>query len=548
MVNPNGSPDRKAEKAEGMDPSAFDGMSNDEIREFAEELKTGKYDGMSSGEEMIAAYKNKKNKSESGGTSAELKKDAEKRGKNQKRGGTTIAAALLAGTLLTNYGGKIANSFINNEKSQPTPEPTQDTSGVTAEESTASYYGESNPYEITIGSEERDDFGLGEYTGNEKLNSVLNQSGKQFYLPGEYNYKKSEKVTPNAVANPKEIYKFMGVDPNNPSIEDKADAIKYTTYSQGFVSSGIATFFARAGNAPEGFTKDYDANQDHVYEMEKGGEERLAHEAWLKDVFENSTFKETTINNSELHLYGNEKDIREDGNIRGIIAKGDTKQRNVIEQVYTNPEDGSEMTFFWQEECHNLFPRVIHKTKEGKTTTVTLIPETSTTTTTNPGPAPGPKPTPRPTPEITPTPEYDDTKNSEAIGQNMQTHEETNNYVAPTGPGEVEARPDTSTNSYEDEQQYQIGTTEQAWSAPSESAYYETVGEVIENADQTLADHTNYTPEQVQEKVVEQQNQSIQTQSNNNEITSSPISGTSEDEKKAEASDWYNNLINGGGQ
>ena len=388
MVNPNGSPDRKAENAEQRYADALKGLSDEQLDKVLNAFKKQNTEPHNSAEAQA----------EHEAASAELKENAKTHEKNQKRGGKTIAAALLAGTLLTNFGGKIANSFINNEKSQPTPEPIQDTSGVTTEESTASYYGESNPYEITIGSEERDDFGLGEYTGNEKLNSVLNQSGKQFYLPGEYNYKKSEKVTPNAVANPKEIYKFMGVDPNNPSIEDKADAIKYTTYSQGFVSSGIATLFARAGNAPEGFTKDYNANQDHVYEMEKGGEERLAHEAWLKDVFENSTFKETTINNSDLHLYGNEKDIREDGNVRGVIAKGDTKQRDVIEQVYVNPKDGSEMTFYWQEECHNLHMVAKYKTKEGKIVTVTLIPETSTTTTTNPGPTPGPKPNPGPNP------------------------------------------------------------------------------------------------------------------------------------------------------
>jgi hypothetical protein len=312
------------------------------------------------------------------------------------------------------------------------------------------------------------------------------------------------------------------------------------------VSSGIATLFARAGNAPEGFTKDYNANQDHVYEMEKGGEERLAHEAWLKDVFENSTFKETTINNSDMHLYGNEKDIREDGNVRGVIAKGDTKQRDVIEQVYVNPKDGSEMTFYWQEKCHNLHMVAKYKTKEGKIVTVTLIPETSTTTTTNPGPTPGPKPTPGPNPG--PTPEYDDSKNSEAIEQNMQTHEETNNYVAPTGPGEVETRPDTSTNSYEDEQQYQIGTTEQAWSAPSESAYYETVGDVIGNADQTLADHTNYTPEQVSENNAAAQAQAAQEAANREAEQIKAEAESNKDMSDSEAADWYNNLINGGGQ
>jgi hypothetical protein len=75
------------------------------------------------------------------------------------------------------------------------------------------------------------------------------------------------------------------------------------------------------------------------------------------------------------------------------------------------------MTFYWQEECHNLHMVAKYKTKEGKIVTVTLIPETSTTTTTNPGPTPGPKPTPVPTPETIQQKSYE---NMERIDNNIQ--------------------------------------------------------------------------------------------------------------------------------
>ena len=261
----------------------------------------------------------------------------------------------------------------------------------------SSFYGESNPNEITINSEDRNEFGLEKYTSNEKLNSVLNQTGKQFYLPGLYNYEKDKKITPNAVANPKEIYKYMGVaDSENPTIEESEDALKYVSYGQGFVSSGIATIFAGADKAPEGFTNNYDKNQEHVYSMEKGGEERLAHEEWVSQVFENSTFKRKQDTFSARHMYGNENKTGDNGEVLGVMTNGDSKLRNVIEQTWTDPETGDEITWEWQEECFNLGQTAKIKKKDGTVYYVTISekPNTPITTTETPPGDNNPAPTP----------------------------------------------------------------------------------------------------------------------------------------------------------
>lgn len=524
-------PQNTGENGKSIPKSAYEQV-------FFEQLRSGvEYDESKLSDEQLEAYKAAKKSYEK--TKAINKERKQEHDKKLFKKITAGALVAMIGT-----GIKVAkDSGVFNGIRLNSPEPVTDVSAegneATTEDTESTwFYGGSNPYEITIGSEARNEFGLEEYTNNEKLNSVLNQTGEQFYLPGMYSYKKENKVTPNAVANPKAIYEYMGVaNPEKPTLEETIDAIKYVNYGQGFVSSGVATIFAGAGLAPEGFTTNYDKNQEHVYSMEKGGEERLAHEEWIEQVFENSTFKRAQTTFSKLHMYGNEKKTGKDGEVLGNMTNGDSKLRDVIEQTYTDPKTGVEITVEWQEECFNLGQTAKIKKKDGTVYYVTVPdkPDTPTTITETPPEDPvNPPAKPPVNPPVNPP--SSDAKSAEAIENNMQTGPETNNYVTPTGPGNIESRPDTSSNSYQNEVNYQQETAEQTYSAPSESEQYDTIGDAIWSADQTYSDHVTYTEPIDLQALTEQQAA---------DDAAEAIKQEAEEKSKisdSDAADWFNSL------
>lgn len=144
------------------------------------------------------------------------------------------------------------------------------------------------------------------------------------------------------------------------------------------------------------------------------------------------------------------------------------------------------------------------------------------------------------------TPKEDDSKNAEAIKRNMQTGDETSNRVEPRDSGELTERPDTSQDSYQAEQDYQSQTVAEARGQNSESANGGTVGDIIDQADQTYADHQNYTPEQQAESQQQAQAQAAQNAANQAAAQAQAQAGQNAGMSDAEAAEWFAELFNGG--
>lgn len=149
------------------------------------------------------------------------------------------------------------------------------------------------------------------------------------------------------------------------------------------------------------------------------------------------------------------------------------------------------------------------------------------------------------TPDPTKPTEPNDSKNAEAIKKNMQTGSETSNVVEPAEAGKLTEQPDTSHDSYKEEQYYQEKTVSEARSQESESRNGGTVGEVINNADQTYSNHEAYTPAQQEERAAEAQGARDQEVADAKAVDSQPYEQMDDSAAQQYAAEWFNTLQNG---
>ena len=147
MVNPNGSPDRKAENAEGIYADMFKGKSTEEILAMGEKI-----------ESKLVNVNTEQNSSNRGIIAESGKNNAESSILNSKLGKVALTAILAAGIGLGATADRKANSESEAANKEKILEVSDD-NVATAEESPVSnfdagvFYGDSNPYEVTIGSE-----------------------------------------------------------------------------------------------------------------------------------------------------------------------------------------------------------------------------------------------------------------------------------------------------------------------------------------------------------------------------------------------------------
>ena len=115
------------------------------------------------------------------------------------------------------------------------------------------------------------------------------------------------------------------------------------------------------------------------------------------------------------------------------------------------------------------------------------------------------------------------------------------------GPGELSERPDTSRDSYQDELNYAQQQREEARNTQSESERGGTVGDIIDNADTTYADHGNYTEDQRKAQEQEADAQITQEEADaaadQMKAEADQNAGMSDDE----AAEWFNSTISQGG-
>lgn len=165
----------------------------------------------------------------------------------------------------------------------------------------------------------------------------------------------------------------------------------------------------------------------------------------------------------------------------------------------------------------------------------------SETPTEAPSETPTEAPSENPTEPEQPT-EPDDSKNADAIRKNMDH----NGRVKPMGSGELSDRPDTSQNSYQAELDYTAQLKDNARKADSESKYGETVGDIINNSDQTFANHGNFTEDQIQAKAQQAEAKASQAAADAKAKQMEFEVKQFESLDDAGAADWFNSTINNG--
>ncbi len=167
-------------------------------------------------------------------------------------------------------------------------------------------------------------------------------------------------------------------------------------------------------------------------------------------------------------------------------------------------------------------------------------PQTEVPTEPNPEIPTRPEVPTEPEPEI-PT-EPDDSKNANAIWENMD-HQ---GRLTQKGPGELSERPDTSRDSYQAELDYKEQQKDEARNTVSESKQGVTVGDIINNADQTYANHGNYTEEQQQAQAQQTKAEESQKAADNAAYEMQYTAQQNSQMSDAEAAEWFNSTISQG--
>ena len=250
-------------------------------------------------------------------------------------------------------------------------------------------------------------------------------------------------------------------------------------------------------------------------------DDALVYKEWLESRYTQTEYKFVDIPKGVFHNLGIEDRNAEHGMFTTCDASEILRNdKNQLVEATTTLDDGTKVTRYINPVCTNIL-NVIKI--NGKTYTISEDKPPTPTTPDNPPDTPDNPPDTPDNPPDTPD-EPSDAKNPEAIEQNMQTGDETSNWVEPSDSGEVSSRPDTSQDSYIAEQNYY---------EPSEPTYA---------ADQTYATHETYTPEQQQAQEVAAQEMAAQNAADAAAQEMASQAQQNAQMTDAEAADWFNSL------
>lgn len=375
-----------------------------------------------------------------------------------------------------------------------------------------------------------------ELTGVEVLDETIDGSFTQYDNVGCFKNKSPEN-SPIDVGSPEEVLKAMGVDPETATPEQWGQAMEYMSFSQNISAGPIAYIF----NFPVAQGKTYKEFEDSIKDLSDDEKESLTKD--IKAVNDDTKYTIETGNGVVTNQYA-EKD--ENGEVHSTFNEKDVTGKKLLAAKTTLAEPGkaldgsvlpagTDVLRYYDLDCGNLNMIIYLIPNEAPIVYLFSNPQ-------QPIDTPSIIPTNPENPTPTPTPTPDDSKNSDAIYQNMQTGDETSNYVTPSGPGSQTSRPDTTHNSYEEE--HKPSSPESTGTGSSASETGQSVQDIINNANQDYSGHQTYTKDQ------DKQNQAA-AEAAKAQAAADAAAAAAEREAEANAkmtddaaADWFNNSIN----
>ncbi len=359
-------------------------------------------------------------------------------------------------------------------------------------------------------------------TGYKVLDKRIDGSFEQFEFRGKPG-------SPNAIANTDEILKLMNIDPAEATAEEYGAVYKFLAYSMAPVAAGAIV----ERNVPGFENLTINEIEEKIYGMNVA--EKADFQKELSKILDSAKFSYKMVSGN----YFNQGDTPSDKVNRYFSYFAEVKRDNYRLVMVETPFDGGVKYSFFDPSCGNLQDLIISVDENGEVTDAQIV-----TTKIDPSPEPTPKDSTDPEKPEKPGTPTDDSKNADAIRRNMD-HE---GRVKPMDSGDLSERPDTSRDSYQDELRNAEEAKEKARSEKSESEGGGTIGDAIDNSDQTYANHGNYTQEQLREKDRQAEAEARQEEA---DVVAEQMKGEAEQKanmSEADTAQWFNSTISMGGE
>ena len=328
---------------------------------------------------------------------------------------------------------------------------------------------EADAFEQAVQATQYEDSGGGEteqqynvLTGYEALDKLIDGSFEQDDNPGCY--EADGKVSPDAVANPNQVFEMMGVDPANATADDYGKAFEYIAYSMKYPAAYIAVT-----NGFDGF-KGLSTTEAEKKIASMSKEEKQNFQNTLKDTFNRTTY--SLENASGVYRnYG----ISGEGSGRHSYFVETNLDNTMLLAAKTVDADGGYTISYSKANCDNPVDFIVRYDSAGNYE-VEIVNTTET---------PSENPTPSETPETPPeTIKPKDSENLQRIDRDIldQVAEEIQ-----TGQVKVTPNPGVSENDLTD--------------APADDAYEGTSPTIVQNnpsqnatpVEEDISDENEYT-------------------------------------------------------
>lgn len=328
---------------------------------------------------------------------------------------------------------------------------------------------EADAFEQAVQATQHEDSGGGEteqqynvLTGYEALDKLIDGSFEQDDNPGCY--EADGKVSPDAVANPNQVFEMMGVDPANATADDYGKAFEYIAYSMKYPAAYIAVT-----NGFDGF-KGLSTTEAEKKIASMSKEEKQNFQNTLKDTFNRTTY--SLENASGVYRnYG----ISGEGSGRHSYFVETNLDNTMLLAAKTVDADGGYTISYSKANCDNPVDFIVRYDSAGNYE-VEIVNTTET---------PSENPTPSETPETPPeTIKPKDSENLQRIDRDIldQVAEEIQ-----TGQVKVTPNPGVSENDLTD--------------APADDAYEGTSPTIVQNnpsqnatpVEEDISDENEYT-------------------------------------------------------